>query len=170
MSDIKKYALMNLNIIMNDLELKEGQELELDNKLIDILSYELADSHEISVKYTISNIFVNMTNASSSITEKIAEVEFIQKLFELSYGIYMPFVENLLIILGNILIDHPKETLNIILKQIPIIIRLKELLDSNEIQNNTGVLSAIFSLLKNISRLLDEKNKIIVLFLFTLVD
>ena len=70
MSELRKFALVQLRVISDELDsLMEDQELELDDSLFNVILFELFDASENTVKFEISQIFVNFTHLSKRFTE-----------------------------------------------------------------------------------------------------
>ena len=151
MTDIRKFALVHLRLLTDLLEdLREGEELELQDNLFNVLFYELMDSNEICVKLEISQIFVNLSHISDQFTEKLADLDFLHKIIQMTYCNCIQLIENLVIIIGNIFFDADLETSNYFTTHVPVVYRLKEMLQNFNFEINSNLLNSILYCLNTV--------------------
>ena len=135
MSDLRKFAIHNFRIITEDLELDPDQDIDLNPNLFQVLLYELFECFDMTVKYEISQIFLNLTCDSKIVNEKLLDVDYFNKILILSYSDSIPLRSNLILIMGNIMIENEKEEVDNLILNVPVVNRIKEILtceDSKE--------------------------------------
>ncbi len=146
---------------MDDLELEDGQEIEFNKNLTDVLLYELYDSREIVVKCEISQILVALTYNCKILTEYMVDVDILSKLLELTYSNCWQLVENILLIIGNVL-GCNKDCLEHIITSIPLIMRLKEMLTYDNFEGYDSIRPNVMWVIRLIATRLKEDKYIIV--------
>ena len=127
MNDIKKFSIYHFRLLMQDLELEPDEEFNLDKDLLEVLVFDLFDSQEANVKCEISQILIYLTFNSKLISEFLTDLEYLRKFIELTYSNNWTLVENIIIIIGNI-IGNDRKNIDLIIKNLPLIFRLKEML------------------------------------------
>jgi hypothetical protein len=162
MSDFKKFAIYQLRKLTHDLDLSAEEDIDWDKNFILVLAYELFESREISVKYEISDIFVNLSENSSKFNEILLDNEYLSKFLELTYSNSFPLIENILIIFGNIIKDFP-EHVNYIIESIPLVYRIKEMIIYDKFDSHETIRKFIVFNLKIIACSINEERYIIVI-------
>jgi hypothetical protein len=151
MTDDRKYALYQLRIVSEDLDLEPDQDLDIDSDLVQVLLYELYDSQELCVKFEISQIFLSFSYDSNKINFQIGDVDCLQKFTELTYCNCIPLIENLLILMNNVIVDTHKEyPVEFLISNVAIIQRIKEIMLSTDIQGNASLRNSCLNLLKTL--------------------
>jgi len=152
-------------MITDDLNLDNSTEdLNLDNNLIHVLLYDLYESKEIPVKLDISQIFLNLSYNSKNISETLIDIDYLNKFIELTYSNCFSLIENILIIIGNIIQDNPTQ-IEFIVTKIPIIYRLKELIQYDKFQGNGNMRNYLLWLTKCFASKMSVEKYIMVNFL-----
>lgn len=151
MNDDRKYALCQLRLLSEDLELEPNQDIEIDSDLIQVLLYELYDSQETCVKFEISLIFLNFSFDSNKLNLEIGDADCLLKLTELTYCNCIPIIENLLLIMNNTIMDTHKEyPVEFLISNVPLIQRIKEIMISIDIIKNESLRNSCLYLLKSL--------------------
>jgi hypothetical protein len=151
MSDLRKFALTQFRRITDELDLlKEGEEIELDENLYNVIVYELIDSNENCVKFETSEILTNLTHISRHLCEKLADLDIIHKFVNLTYGNSIPIIENILVVLGNIFTDCDIETGDYLSSNVAIVYRLKEMFLNFDLEMNVSLRNSMLYCLKSV--------------------
>ncbi len=129
-----------------------------------MLLYDLYESKEISVKLDISQIFLNLSYNSKNISETLIDIDYLNKFLELTYSNCFALVENILIIIGNIIQDNPPQ-IEFIVTKIPIIYRLKELIQYDNFEGNGNMRNYLLWLIKCFASKMPAEKFIMVNFL-----
>jgi hypothetical protein len=129
-----------------------------------VLLYDLYESKEISVKLDISQIFLNLSYNSKNISETLIDIDYLNKFLELTYSNCFALVENILIIIGNIIQDNPPQ-IEFIVTKIPIIYRLKELIQYDNFEGNGNMRNYLLWLIKCFASKMPAEKFIMVNFL-----
>jgi hypothetical protein len=133
------------------------QDINLDKNLVDVLLYDLFQSREIVIKFEISQIFLNLSTNSKIFNESLIDVDYLNKFLELTYSNYFPLVENILLIIGNMFQDSPKQ-IEFFVTRVPIVYRLKELLQYDKFEGHDHIRNYLLWLIKNfVSKLPRDK-------------
>ena len=130
-----------------------------------MLLYDLYESKEISVKLDISQIFLNLSYNSKNISETLIDIDYLNKFLELTYSNCFALVENILIIIGNIIQDNPAK-IEFIVTKIPIIYRLKELIQYDKFEGNGNMRNYLLWLIKCFASKMPAEKFIMVNFLY----
>jgi hypothetical protein len=109
------------------------------------------------VKLDISQIFLNLSYNSKNITETLIDIDYLNKFLELTYSNCFSLVENILLIIGNMIEDNPTQV-EFIVTKIPILYRLKELLQYDKYEDNGNMRNYLLWLIKCfVSKMPSEK-------------
>ena len=166
--DVIKFAFQELKTVLSDFE-DENEKNKDENKLISLeknifnkIMYELYFTNEIQLKYLILECLLSLTVDSVNITSFfINDKDFFNLLLNLTYIKNKDIVNDIIIILTNCFIDNSKEIYQI-LKDVPINIRLKEIILNNDLHfNDPKFLYNCFELIFVLSNILnnDELNE-----------
>jgi hypothetical protein len=134
MSDLRKFAIHNFRIITEDLELNPDQDIEFNSNFFQVLLYELFECFDISVKYEISQIFLNLTCDSAIVNENLLDVDYFNKILILTYCEKLPLISNLILMMGNIIIHNELEDVDNLILNVPIVNRIKEILTCEDLK------------------------------------
>ena len=140
--DVIKFAFQELKTILNNIE-DENEKNKDENKMISLeknifnkIMYELYFTNEIQLKYLILECLLSLTVVSVNVTSFFFnDKDFFNLLLNLTYIKNKDIVNNIIIIITNCFIDNNKEIFQI-LKDVPINIRLKEIILNNDLHFN----------------------------------
>lgn len=110
--------------------------------------YDLFESREISIKLEISQILLNLSYNSKNISEMLFDIDYLNKFLELTYSNNFQIVENVLLIIGNMIQDN-SEQIEYIITKIPIIYRIKELIQYDNYDGYENIRSYLLWLIKS---------------------
>ena len=115
----------------------------------DLLIYLLKENDNITVKLELIEIFSNLTFFSEEVCEYMMDVDILITLFNLLNYNHFSILEKTLIIFGNIIINR-ENTFDYLITNIPIEVKIRELLTNKIISYPDAVISNILWLLKSI--------------------
>ena len=133
-NDLKLYAIHKLRINSEEYNRTDDEDLEMEQDFIFTILYELFETKDLAVKCELSNIILNLTYKSQSFTMSLSDYDYLCKFIELTYCNCTTLIENALIIFGNIICDRAIN-INELIHNIPIIKRIKELLERKNYVN-----------------------------------
>lgn len=141
--------MVKLREYTEELELLEDQSLSFDKRFFDLLIYLLRENNNLTVKLELIEILSNLAFYSDEVCDYMMDVDILITLFNLLNYNHFKIVEKSLIIFGNIIINR-ENRFDYMIMNIPIEVRIRELLTSKTITYPDAVISNILWLLKNI--------------------
>jgi len=161
--DVIKFTFQELKTILNKIE-EENENNNEENKLISLeknifnkIMYELYFTNEIQLKYLILECLLSLTIVSTKVTSFFfKDKDYFNLLLNLTYIKNKDIVNNIIIIMNNCFIDNNKEIFQI-LKDVPINIRIKEIILNNDLHfNDPKFLYNCFELVFVLSNILNN--------------
>ena len=144
---IRLYSLEMLNYYIQEIELKEDQELEFDREYFDILTILLLNVKNCPVKILLFNIIHGLSYHSEESCGFLLTNENISFLYNCLEGNNIKELNYSLQIFGNLIIKVDI-SLSEIFKYVAIDIKIKELLLNKKYENLYEILSNIIWILK----------------------
>jgi hypothetical protein len=104
--ELKKYAIVQLRSYSEDYQNEEGEELLLDNDFINELLREFFELGDKSFTHELSIILLNFAFNSKTLSKYLLDSFIIQKIFLKTHSTNSKLVDNILVMVGNLIIDH----------------------------------------------------------------
>jgi hypothetical protein len=157
---LRNYAIIKLKDISDTMELGEDEDLKFDTQLLEILLSLLEEkTTTVIIKCEITQILVNLSSISKQFTENFFDVTILDKLLTLTYSNDYLLVELALILLYNILIDLPNDFSAHIFERIPLLYRMKEILNTEKFIQIIEIKVSTIAMIRGIAQKIAKNKK-----------
>jgi hypothetical protein len=169
--DYIKYCLKKLDNFLTNYK-EEDLNIQMNEDFLKKIFSELITTNDLSVQFTILEIFVTFSSKSKYFNEFISQNRYIGYLFQFTYMKNSDIIFNILYILFNILSDFPSNA-EIIIINYPYHIRIKELIyeeldNENNVNNIIEYIEILTKIISSIEEDSYEKFKDLIIMIYEL--